>query len=106
MINPNDVLDKEVIKGNAMVLELSTDNSGGAIVTVPYLNQSGDAVGAFQMPKFKSTFWIENINEKKNLQLQYSQTIDFEFIKDVSANLILWPHVDVATLCKDHYCEQ
>ena len=105
-INPNDVLDKEVIKGDAMVLELSTDNSGGAIVTVPYLNQPSDAVGAFQMPKFKSTFWIENINEKKNLQLQYSQTIDFEFIKDVSGNLILWPHVDVATLCKDDYCSK
>ena len=103
--NPNEVLDNEVIGGDAMVIKVSTDNSGGAIASIPFFDTPSDIEGAFQVPRFKSTFWIENINNKEQLQLQYSQTTDLDFRKDVSGDLVLWPHVDVSKLCKDTYCE-
>lgn len=104
--NPNEVLDKELIKGKATILKVSTDNSGGAIASIPFFDTPNDLEGAFQVPSFKSTFWIENIKDPDNLQLQYSQTTDLDFRKDDSGNLVLWPHVDVATLCKDNYCQE
>lgn len=103
--NPNEVLDKAIVKGNAMVLEVSTDNTGGAIASIPLLDRPNDVEGAFRVPAFKSTFWIENIDDKDNLQLQYSQTTDIDFLKDISGDLILWPHVDVSTLRKDTECK-
>ena len=102
--NPNEVLDQRLIKGNATVLEVSTDKEGGAIASIPFFDMANGVEGDFQIPKFKSTFWIENTNNKSELQLQYSETTDFDFRKDLSGDLVLWPHVDVSTLCKDSYC--
>ncbi|MBP0022015.1 MAG: hypothetical protein J7647_31215 [Cyanobacteria bacterium SBLK] len=104
--NPNRALGKELARGNsATVLTVSTDNLGGAIANIPSLDRPNDAEDAFQVPAFKATFWIENIDDRDDLQLQYSQTTDLDFIKDINGDLILWPHVDVSTLCKDAYCE-
>lgn len=103
--NPNEVLDKKAIEGDAMVLKVSTDNSGGAIASIPFFDTPNDIEGAFQIPRFQSTFWIENIKNPDKLQLQYSETTDLDFRKDDSGNLVLWPHVDVSTLCKENYCD-
>ena len=103
--NPNEVLNRDMIKGNATTIELSTDNSGGDIATIPFFNKPNDVVGAFKVPRFKSIFWIENTDDKNNLRLQYSQTTDLDFRKDLNRDLVMWPHVDVATLCKGAPCK-
>ncbi|NEQ10577.1 MAG: hypothetical protein F6K37_33060 [Moorea sp. SIO4E2] len=103
--NPNEVLDQDIIKGNATVLEVSTAQKGGAIASIPFFDMANGVEGDFQIPKFKSTFWIENTHNKSELQLQYSETTDFDFRKDLSGDLVLWPHVDVSTLCQNSYCQ-
>ncbi|NEO54433.1 MAG: hypothetical protein F6K54_15890 [Okeania sp. SIO3B5] len=101
--NPNqmlqDVIDKQKLV-NTVILDVSTENEGG-ISNIPFIKKNADATS------FKSTFWIEEVEDKAGnnfLQLQYSQTTDLDFIKDFTSKdpdkLIVWPHVDVATLVK------
>ncbi|MDY6805943.1 MAG: heme-binding protein [Cyanobacteriota bacterium] len=102
--NPNqilqDVIDKQKLL-KTVVLDVSTDNKGG-ISNIPFIEKNADVTS------FKSTFWIEEVEDKRGnefLQLQYSQTTDLDFIKDFTSTtepkkLIVWPHVDVATLVK------
>ena len=102
--NPNqmlqDVIDKQKLLKTVVLNNVSTENKGG-ISNIPFIKKNADATS------FESTFWIEEVEDKAGnnfLQLQYSQTTDLEFIKDFTSKdpdqLIVWPHVDVATLVK------
>ena len=101
--NPNqilqDIIDQQEL-GKTVILDVSTENEGG-ISNIPFIKNNADATS------FESVFWIEEVKNKTGnnfLQLQYSQTTDLEFIKDFTSKdpdkLIVWPHVDVATLVK------
>ncbi|NET60263.1 MAG: hypothetical protein F6K47_30210, partial [Symploca sp. SIO2E6] len=104
--NPNQILqdkiDRQDLGKTVVLFDLSTENQGG-ISNIPFIEKNADATS------FTSTFWIEEVqgHGKGNdfLQLQYSQTTDLDFIKDSTAGslptpLIVWPHIDVATLVK------
>lgn len=102
--NPNqilqDVIDKQTLVNTVVLNNVSTENEGG-ISNIPFIEKNANATS------FESTFWIEEVEdeaENKFLQLQYSQTTDLEFIKDFTSKdpekLIVWPHIDVATLVK------
>ncbi|NET55646.1 MAG: hypothetical protein F6K47_05600 [Symploca sp. SIO2E6] len=101
--NPNQILQDEIDQQKLLktvVLDVSTENQGG-ISNIPFIEKNADTTS------FKSTFWIEEVRDEKGeefLQLQYSQTTDLDFIKDSTSEdpdkLIVWPHIDVATMVK------
>ncbi len=102
--NPNqmlqDVIDKQKLVKTVVLDNVSTENEGG-ISNIPFIKKNADATS------FESTFWIEEVEDENGnefLQLQYSQTTALEFINDFTSQdpdkLIMWPHVDVATLVK------
>jgi len=105
--NPNEILQRVIDQqnkvgqvGQTQVLIVSTAPEGG-IVNIPFIEKHADASA------FQSIFWVEDVkdqNENHFLQLQYSQTTDLAFKRDFTSNdpnkLIVWPHVDVATLVK------
>jgi len=102
--NPNkilqDIIDKQKLL-KTVVLEVSTEDEGG-ISNIPFIEKNADVTS------FESTFWIENVEDEAGnnfLQLQYSQTTNLDFIRDFTTSphvekLIVWPHIDVATLVK------
>ncbi|NEP83604.1 MAG: hypothetical protein F6K39_39030 [Okeania sp. SIO3B3] len=101
--NPNkilqDIIDKQKLL-KTVVLEVSTEDEGG-ISNIPFIEKNADVTS------FESTFWIEEVEDKAGnnfLQLQYSQTTDLDFIRDFTSEdpdkLIVWPHIDIATMVK------
>ncbi|NEN87592.1 MAG: hypothetical protein F6K48_01090 [Okeania sp. SIO3H1] len=101
--NPNkilqDIIDKQKLL-ETVILDVSTENEGG-ISNIPFIEKNAD------VSSFESTFWIEDVEDEAGnefLQLQYSQTTNLDFIKDFTSEdpdkLIVWPHIDVATMVK------
>jgi hypothetical protein len=82
-----------------ITLTVSTENGGG-ITNIPFVTANANAT------RFESTFWLETVVDKttgeKVQQLQYSQQVDLEFIKQFGNPdaLIVWPHVTVNTMRK------
>lgn len=91
----------QVVKKTTTLL-VSTDNATGGVLNIPFITDNAD------VSHLDSVFWIEKIKDKasdtKFLQLQYSQQTNLDFIQDFTAKnpdkLIVWPHIDVATLVK------
>jgi hypothetical protein len=66
----------------------------GGILNIPFLTPNANVIS------ISATFWIETVvvpeSESSFLQLQYSQTVIFEF----PSGQTRWPHISVATLRK------
>lgn len=82
-------------------LVLSTKNGTGGILNVPFIHQNVNTTD------MEATFWIEHIKnpvagQPDILQLQYSQTINLVFPATGNPEMIIWPHVTVSTLRKEH----
>jgi hypothetical protein len=83
-----------------LTLTVSTENEGGGITNIPFVTANANATS------FKSTFWLETVVDEKTgekvQQLQYSQQIHLEFIKQFGNPdaLIVWPHITVNTMRK------
>lgn len=108
--NPN-ILLTEAIQGqnivNTVVLSVAANpiggingtpiappnapNNVGAITNIPFVNANPNP------NSFSAIFWIETVQNpdgSQRLQLQYTQTVIFDF------DGLKWPHVSVATLVK------
>lgn len=94
-----DVLAKQDIL-ETTTLSISTANSGG-ILNIPFVEKNANASA------FSCVFWIEKVKDEDpavghKMQLQYSQITTIEFLPQFgnASQLIVWPHVNVATLHK------
>ncbi len=100
---PTNVQEKlqEAISGQKIIetTVIQFDSTkGGGVLSIPFINANAPT------PDFKSTFWIEKVQNDDGstfMQLQYAQVTTIKFTKkDGSNELISWPHIDVATLRK------
>jgi hypothetical protein len=87
--------------GNVTTITVDTLVKGGAIVNIPFVQQTVDPT------RFVSTYWIEDVtlaDGTKFKQLQYSQQADLNFIPKFSGleGTIMWPHINVNTLRKQN----
>ncbi|GGH01122.1 heme-binding protein [Mucilaginibacter phyllosphaerae] len=86
--------------GNVTVISVDTQVTGGAIVNIPFVQQTVDPT------RFVSTYWIEDVTLADGTQfkqLQYSQQADLNFIPKFppqKSGTIMWPHINVNTLRK------
>jgi hypothetical protein len=102
VLNPNDNLIRDN-KGleflNTIHIELDSENSG-TVGNIPFLQKHATAT------KATSDFWLSTVklpmSGKNFQQLQYSQTIDIEFLQKFNGEegLIKWPHITINTLTK------
>lgn len=103
--NPNAALTNAIAGqniGNVTVITVDTHVPGGAIVNIPFVQQTVDPT------RFVSTYWIEDVtlaDGTKFKQLQYSQQADLNFIPKfppLTEGTIMWPHINVNTLRKQN----
>jgi hypothetical protein len=86
--------------GNVTTIKVDTLNKGGAIVNIPFVQQTVDP------SRFVATYWIEDVtlaDGTKFKQLQYSQQADLNFMPKfppMTEGEIMWPHINVNTLRK------
>jgi len=93
--NPTQTLKNALAGQNpgspTLVFSLSSKETGGGVLNVPFVNKNADATS------FDCTFWLERINQQSAnpfLQLQYVQTIVLEFGGHS------FPHINVNTMVK------
>ena len=110
--NPNTALVKAIEGQNitdTVVLEVSTDVTpdafppnlpgqyGGGILNIPFVTRNANATS------LQAKFWLETVTPEDGppfLQLQYSQRVMLVFPAGPTGELIIWPHISVATLIK------
>jgi len=101
--DPNTMLRNAIAGqniGNVTTITVDTHVPGGAIVNIPFVQQTVDPT------RFVSTYWIEDVtlaDGTKFKQLQYSQQADLNFIPKFppkKEGTIMWPHINVNTLRK------
>lgn len=108
--NPNEVLTdaikrQKIVKTVALTVNAApvggingtplappgSPNTVGSIANIPFVDANPNANG------FSAIFWVETVqtrNGRQFLQLQYTQTVIFDFLG------LKWPHISVATLVK------